>query len=96
MGKVKRKFVSLKWSFFVYLPVCFVLAFFGSMAIGLGTNHLQDYYENLHSDVRLNPPSDKELQMFVDDGKYFNVRYVVTDGRPFAEKKYMRMYFIIS
>lgn len=51
MGKIKSKFISLKWSFFIYLPICFLFAFFGSMAIGFGTNFLQDSYSKSNTDI---------------------------------------------
>ncbi|MDE6034586.1 MAG: HAMP domain-containing histidine kinase [Ruminococcus sp.] len=94
MGKVKRKFVSLKWCFAVYLSVCFFIAFAGSMCIGLGTNYVQDYYETLHSDVRLVQTYDERMEVLFDD-KQFIDRYVVTDKRPFADRKYMIRYSLI-
>lgn len=92
MGKMK----SLKWSFFIYLSVCFILSFAGSMLIGFETNDLQDWYEERHSDVRLSvSPEDSYTVLF--DG-YINIgkHYIITDNRPVAEKKYRVIYFIIS
>lgn len=94
MGKVKKSFVSLKWRFAVYLSVCFFIAFAGSMGIGIGTNYLQDYYETLHKDVRLIPSRDEKMEVLFDD-KQFIDKYVVTDKRPFADRKYMIIYCII-
>ncbi|MDE6775548.1 MAG: HAMP domain-containing histidine kinase [Ruminococcus sp.] len=94
MGKVKRKCISLKWSFSVYLTVCFFLAFFGSMAIGFCTNDLQDWYEERHSDVRLWASTDDYYTVSFD--AIAGGHYIVTDNRPYADEKYMIIYFIIS
>lgn len=91
MGKMK----SLKWSFFIYLSVCFILSFAGSMLIGFETNDLQDWYEKRHSDVRLSvSPEDSYTVLF--DGTNIGKHYIITDDRPVAEKKYRVIYFIIS
>lgn len=95
MGKIKRKMKSLKWSFFIYLSVCFVFAFFGSMGIGLATNELQRWYENLHYDVRLFPASDETYELLFDEESNVHKKYIITDGRALADKKYMLRYFII-
>lgn len=92
MGKIK----SLKWSLCIYLSICFILSFAGSMLIGFATNDLQDWYEERHSDVRLHgTPEDSHTVLFEGDiviGKH----YIITDDRPVAEKKYRVTYFIIS
>lgn len=95
MEKMKKRFLSMKWSLFLYLPICFIFAFFGSMAIGIGSNELQSWYEQLHEDVQLHLPPDGTLQLFFDTS-LIDAQYITTDGRPFAEPKYARMYFIIS
>ncbi|MDE6502457.1 MAG: HAMP domain-containing histidine kinase [Ruminococcus sp.] len=95
MGKVKKSFVSLKWSFSVYLTVCFFISFFGSMVIGFGTNYLQEYYETIHKDVRFFTSSDENMEVFFDDEQFIK-KYVVTDQRPLADRKYIITYFIIS
>ncbi len=98
MDKVKHKIKSLKYSFFIYLLICFLFAFFGSMGIGLATNELQSWYKNLHSDVQLIPPPyDSPLYIFFEEEEnHLDVKYIVTDSRPFADKKYVLIYFIIS
>ncbi|MDE6425829.1 MAG: HAMP domain-containing histidine kinase, partial [Ruminococcus sp.] len=92
MGKMK----SLKWSFFIYLSVCFILSFAGSMLIGFETNDLQDWYEERHSDVRLSVTTEDSYTVLFDG--YINIgkHYIITDNRPVAEKKYRVIYFIIS
>ncbi|MDE7225847.1 MAG: HAMP domain-containing histidine kinase [Ruminococcus sp.] len=96
MGKMKRRYISLKWSFSVYLTVCFFIAFAGSMAIGFVTNDLQEYYRGIHSDVKLFYHSDDDVKIFIDDEQNINSKYLITDNRPLAERKYMIMYCIIS
>lgn len=91
MGKMK----SLKWSFFIYLSVCFILSFAGSMIIGFATNDLQDWYRERHSDVRL-PVTPEDSYTVLFDGDINGKHYIITDERPVAEKKYRVMYFIIS
>ncbi len=50
MGKIGRTGLrSVKWSFFIYFPFCFLLAFAGGAGIGLGTNYLQDWYSAEYS-----------------------------------------------
>lgn len=45
MGKIGQTNLSLKWSFLaVYLPLCCLLSFLGTLGIAFGTNALQDFY----------------------------------------------------
>lgn len=92
MGKMK----SLKWSFFIYLSVCFILSFAGSMLIGFATNDLQDWYEERHSDVRLSVNPEDSYTVLFDGDINIGKHYIITDDRPVAEKKYRVIYFIIS
>lgn len=92
MGKMK----SLKWSFFVYLSVCFVLSFAGSMLIGFATNDLQDWYEERHSNVRLVTSPEDSYTVLFDGDVVVGKHYIITDDRPVAEKKYRVIYSIIS
>ncbi len=92
MGKMK----SLKWSFFIYLSVCFILSFAGSMIIGFATNDLQDWYEERHSDVRLSVTPEDSYTVLFDGDINIGKHYIITDDRPVAEKKYRVIYFIIS
>ncbi|MDE7122424.1 MAG: HAMP domain-containing histidine kinase [Oscillospiraceae bacterium] len=97
MGKVNSKILSLKWSFFIYLPVCFLIAFFGAMAIGIFTNHLQDWYKNLQSDsVVLSEIDRYEYQIRVDESETMYMERVPNYEKIFPEKKQQYMYFIIS
>lgn len=49
MGKVKKR--SLKWSFVKYIIPCVIVSMFGILAIGHGTNYLQDWYYARHSNT---------------------------------------------
>lgn len=40
--------MSLKWGFALYLPLCLVISYAGALAIGIGTNYLQDRYRSTH------------------------------------------------
>lgn len=92
MGKMK----SLKLSFFIYLSVCFILSFSGSMLIGFATNDLQDWYKKRHSDVRLWATPEDSYTVSFDGDIAIGKQYIITDDRPAAEKKYRVIYFIIS
>lgn len=92
MGKMK----SLKWSFFIYLSVCFILSFAGSMLIGFATNDLQNWYRERHSDVRLYVTPEDSYTVLFDGDINIGKHYIITDERPVAEKKYRVIYFIIS
>lgn len=53
MDKIRKFFsrgrtVSLKWGFALYLPLCLIISYAGSMAIGVGTNYLQDRYRHTY------------------------------------------------
>ena len=91
MDKINKKFVSLKWSFGIYLFICFLISFSGSMIIGLGTNELQDWYESLHTDVRRS--TNDMIQFFLYENSSFRI---VTDEGTFANSKYIINYFLIS
>ncbi len=97
MGKINSRILSLKWSFFIYLPVCFLIAFSGAMAIGIFTNHLQDWYKNLQSDsVVLSEIDRYEYQIRVDESETMYMERVPNYEKIFPEKKQQYLYFIIS
>ena len=60
MGKIKGAGMSsIKWTFFVYFPICLVLAFGGAFGIGIATNHLQDWYSERYSMPRVTPGGER-------------------------------------
>ena len=52
MDKIEKKH-SLKWSTVRYMPYCLIAAIIGTFIIGFGTNDLQSWYVNMHSDIHL-------------------------------------------
>ena len=50
MGKVKASFKSIKWRFLLYVPICVVISVLGAYAIGIGTNHIQDWFLRVYDE----------------------------------------------
>lgn len=94
MGKIKK--LSIKWCFLIYLPFCFIMVFLGSMGIGIATNALQDWYRKIHSEEQLYAYFTPEYEIYFDENGIPRDKYIITDLRPVAEKKYIIIYFIIS
>lgn len=72
MGKVKKR--SLKWSFAKYIIPCVLISMFGILAIGHGTNYLQEWYHTRYIDTM-----DEELKghSIIEFNNYrFNVEIV--------------------
>lgn len=92
MGKIK----SLKWCLCIYLSICFMLSFAGSMLIGFTTNDLQAWYREIHSDVKLVTPPEDSYRVSFDGSTVTGEHYITTDDRPVAEKRELIIYFIIS
>lgn len=92
MGKMK----SLKWNLCIYLLICFILSFTGSLLIGFATNDLQNWYKERHSDVRLWGTPEDSYTISYDGSIAIGRHYIITDDRPVAEKKYRVTYSIIS
>ena len=51
--KAKSKKYSVKWCFFLYLPICVAVAVIGAYGIGVATNYLQNWYENQYLEENL-------------------------------------------
>lgn len=45
MGQMKKSSKTVRWSLVKYVPVCIILACAGIAAIGIGTNHMQTWYD---------------------------------------------------
>lgn len=80
MGKIKKlkefikskRSVSLKWGFALYLPLCLIISYMGVMAIGVGTNYLQDWYRGMYSTA--SRFIDYKYEIYIDeDGQAHNV-----------------------
>lgn len=85
MGKMKKRFTSLKRRFVIYFPVCVMVAFLGAYVVGITTNYLQDWYKKHYSDVSA---EENYKILRTEDGQlmYF---YMPNDGADVY-------YFIIS
>lgn len=98
MGKIKNYFreklgePSIKKSFLLYVPICFILSLAGAFGIGMGTNYLQDLYRSyadnkLYGEARENTP---KIEIFYDKNDVMHMAYT-------ADKRdYGAVYFIIS
>ncbi|MCH5281148.1 MAG: HAMP domain-containing histidine kinase [Lachnospiraceae bacterium] len=95
MGKINKKVHSIKWSFLLYVSFCLVIAFVGSMAVGVSTNYLQDWYRSTYPDA-IAPPTER-YEIIYDDGGYPRVGYIRDDS--FIEKTLKKesvIYWFIS
>lgn len=93
MGKIKKLLkgnASLKWSFFLYLPICFVLSVAGAFAIGVSTNYMQEWFRNKYSNVELSKPS---IEIFVDENGKAYTSYVQS---PYFDDRQTFIYEVIS
>lgn len=95
MGKIKKLWerkrgVSLKWSFFLYLPICFVISFAGAFLIGVGTNYAQDWYRAKYSYAEI---KENHIELYFDENGEMQTGYI--EHRYFPDK-YSVAYGIIS
>lgn len=95
MGKIKklwesRRNLSLKWCFFLYLPVCLVISFAGAFAIGVGTNYTQDRYRAKYSYAEI---TDNRIEIYFDENGEMRTGYV---EHKYFPDKYSVAYGIIS
>lgn len=85
MGKItKPKRNSLKWSFFIYIPVCFFISLAGSYFIGILTNHLQDWYTSKHNNAALRPSNEYYTDNNTDiktEAYTKNVFFIISNGQ---------------
>ena len=77
MGKIKEFFkgrqnMSLKWCFFLYLPICAVIAFAVAFFIGVSTNYAQSWYRAKYSV----PEEGGHLEIYFDDDGTPHTGYV--------------------
>lgn len=89
----KNRFVSLKWCFFLYLPLALILSVAGVLLIGHGTNELQYLYREKYS-VVAGTEDIHDYAVFIDElGN--PVIASLHQGAVF-DKKHEHIYFIIS
>lgn len=71
---------KIKWSFLKYIPICVLMAYTGSYAVGLTTNYLQDWYIDKYS-----LPQENGYEIFTDeDGNvhysFYQTNHLVSDN----------------
>ncbi|MDE7293140.1 MAG: HAMP domain-containing histidine kinase [Oscillospiraceae bacterium] len=89
----KNRFVSLKWCFFLYLPLALILSVAGVMLIGHGTNELQFWYREKYSETT-SPEDMQDYAVFIDDMGNPVIASLHKGAR--FDKKHEHIYFIIS
>lgn len=77
MGKIKEFFkhkrnMSLKWCFFLYLPICVIIAYLGAFLIGVATNYLQEWYREKYS----LPEMENHIEIYFDEDGTPHTGYV--------------------
>lgn len=79
----QRRHRSLRQSLYYYIPICAVMAFLGTWGIGVGTNHLQDWFSInfLNESVRI---WQDGYEIFVDKNGFTHHTYV---GKPFISEE---------
>lgn len=88
----KNRYFSLKWSFFLYLPVCAAISFAGMFGIGVGTNYLQDWYRAKYTYV--DGGDGTKLEIYIDaDGV---THEVYSTKITFVDQTHQNVYFLIS
>jgi len=88
----KNRYFSLKWSFFLYLPICAAMSLAGAFGIGFGTNYVQEWYRARYTNTDLENDNLKlEIRLGVD-GKVYPIYYREST----FDKKHENIYFVIS
>lgn len=95
MDKIKEFFkhkrnMSLKWCFFLYLPICVIVAYLGAFLIGVATNYAQDWYRAKYSNAEI---SENHVEIYFDEDGEMHTGYVVDSYFP---DKYGTVYNILS
>lgn len=71
---------KIKWSFLKYIPICVLMAYMGSYAIGFATNDLQGWYLEKYS-----LPQENGYEIFTDEEgnihySFYQTSHLVTDN----------------
>lgn len=82
--------MSLKWCFFLYLPICVITAYIGAFLIGVATNYAQDWYRAKYSNAEI---SENHIEIYFDDDGEMHTGYVTDSYFP---DKYGTAYNILS
>ncbi|MCH5194450.1 MAG: HAMP domain-containing histidine kinase [Oscillospiraceae bacterium] len=93
---MKKISLSLKWSFLLYLPLCFLISVAGSFGIGVATNYLQDWYRSKYPNSKLTDSVYYEMHINEDGNAY--VVYTDSRGNPIQtyDQEHQNIYWIIS
>lgn len=67
-NKMREHFSKLKWKFIIYMVLCAIISFAGSMGVGIIVNNLQDWYLNKNSALLL-PDYYYEYHIWFEEGK---------------------------
>lgn len=99
MGKIKKqKSGSLKWKLMLYIPICAILAYLGTYIIGMGSNELQDWYQQKYIGIDFHPHEGAHEVLFNKDGSIsYYIYEVYEDGSATTDHLYKRVvYWLIS
>lgn len=97
IGKIKELFrrkraMSLKWGFALYLPLCLIISYAGAMAIGVGTNYLQDWYRGRYQfNERY---TEFKYEVYIDENN--NAHTALVGVPSFENRRVDAVYWIIS
>lgn len=64
--------MSLKWSFFLYLPICAAIAIAGAFFIGVATNYAQDWYKAKYAA----PEQESHVEIYFDENGSPHTAYI--------------------
>lgn len=95
MDKIEKKH-SLKWSMIRYLPYCLIAAVLGTYIIGFGTNNLQDWYINRHSDISLFDGIAYEISILQENQAEVKSFSAASESISYSNLRYFIVYWIIS
>lgn len=96
MDKIEKKRHSLKWSMIRYTPYCLIAAVIGTFIIGFGTNDLQSWYINRHSDIHLYTSIGYAISMLQENQVEVENHYAARADISFSNLKYFIGFWIIS
>lgn len=90
----RRRYRSLRNSLYYCIPICAVLAYLGTMAIGYGTNYLQDWYQrgNMDESTRI---WDGDYVIFIDQDGFMYRSYVGEEVPAYDSANAPRMQSIV-
>ena len=96
MDKIEKKRHSLKWSMIRYTPYCLIAAVIGTFIIGFGTNDVQSWYINRHSDIHLYTSIGYAISMLQENQVEVENHSAARADISFSNLKYFIGFWIIS